>query len=171
MSVFLSNIGQEFFKISLVLVWCWSRKMTKEVFPPFYILGVCNAVISATRCLVELISGVIWSCSLGFSLHIHCVFSKHTAGPWTAGFHDAGPLTCVLSHSVVSDSVGPRGLWPPRLLCPWDSPGQNTGVGSPALLQGIFPTQGLNPGLPHCRRILCHLSQQGSPGPFWWVFH
>ena len=45
----------------------------------------------------------------------------------------------------------------------WDSPGQNTGVGSLSLLQGIFPTQGLNPGLLHCRRILYQLSHQGSP--------
>ena len=39
----------------------------------------------------------------------------------------------------------PHGLQPTRLLCPWDSPGQDTGVGCPALLQGVFPTQGLNP--------------------------
>ena len=44
----------------------------------------------------------------------------------------------------------------------WDSPGKNTGVGCHALLQGIFPTQGLSPGLPHCRQILYHLSHQGS---------
>ena len=55
-------------------------------------------------------------------------------------------------------------------LCPtlcnpssWNSPGQNTGVGSLSLLQGIIPTQGLNSGLPHCRRILYQLSYQGSP--------
>ena len=48
---------------------------------------------------------------------------------------------CVLSHSVVSDSAWPHGLWPTRLLCPWDSPGKNTGVGCHALLQGIFPNQ------------------------------
>ena len=46
---------------------------------------------------------------------------------------------------------------------PWNSPGQNTGVGSLCLLQGIFPTQGSNPGLPHCRRILYQLSHKGSP--------
>jgi len=40
-----------------------------------------------------------------------------------------------------------------------DSPGKNTGVGCHALFQGIFPTQGSNPGLPHCRQILYHLSQ------------
>ena len=43
---------------------------------------------------------------------------------------------------------------------PWNSPGQNTGVGSLSLLQEIFPTQGLNPGLPHSRRILYQLSHQ-----------
>ena len=46
---------------------------------------------------------------------------------------------------------------------PRNSPGQNTGVGSRFLLQGIFPTQGLNPGLLHYRRILYHLSHKGSP--------
>ena len=45
----------------------------------------------------------------------------------------------------------------------WNSPGQNTGVGSLSLLQGIFPTQGSNPGLPHYRRILYQLSLKGSP--------
>ena len=45
---------------------------------------------------------------------------------------------------------------------PWNSPGQNTGVGSHSLLQGIFPTQESNPGLPHCRWILYQLSYQGS---------
>ena len=44
-----------------------------------------------------------------------------------------------------------------------DSPGKNTGMGCHALLQGIFPTQGLNSGLPNCRQILYHLSHQGSP--------
>ena len=46
---------------------------------------------------------------------------------------------------------------------PWASPGQNIGVGNLFLLQGIFPTQGSNPGLPHCRRILHQLGYQGSP--------
>ena len=46
---------------------------------------------------------------------------------------------------------------------PWNAPGQNTGEGDPSLLQGILPTQGLNPGLPHCRWILYQLSHQGSP--------
>ena len=52
---------------------------------------------------------------------------------------------------------------PPRSSVHGESPGKNTGVGCHALLQGIFPTQGLNPGLPHCRQVLYHLSHQGSP--------
>ena len=62
------------------------------------------------------------------------------------------------SCSVVSDSLRPHGL---HSL--WNSLGQNTGVGSLSLLQGIFSTQGLNPGLPHCRWILYQLSHKGSP--------
>ena len=63
----------------------------------------------------------------------------------------------------MSNSLQPQGLQPARLLCPWDFPGKNTGVGCHFLLQGIFPTQGSNPGLPHCRQTLYCLSHQGSP--------
>jgi len=62
------------------------------------------------------------------------------------------------SHSVVSHSLGPHGLY-----TPWNSQGQNTGVRSLSLLQGIFPTQGSNPGLPYCRWILYQLKHKGSP--------
>ena len=71
-------------------------------------------------------------------------------------------IICV-SCSVMSDSLWPHGLQPTRLLCPWNSPGKSTGVGCQSLLQGIFLTQGSNPGLLHCRWILYHLSHQGSP--------
>ena len=54
-------------------------------------------------------------------------------------------------------------LWPHGPNSPRNSPGQNTGVGSCSLLQGIFPTQGLNQGLSHCRWILYQLSHEGSP--------
>ena len=57
----------------------------------------------------------------------------------------------------------PHGLYPARLLCPWDFPGKNTGVGCHFLLQGIFLTQGSNLGLLPCRQIVYHLSHQGSP--------
>ena len=52
-----------------------------------------------------------------------------------------------------------------------DSPGRNTGVGCHALLQGIFPTQGSNPGLLPCRQILYHLSREGSPRILVWVVY
>ena len=62
------------------------------------------------------------------------------------------------SCSVKSNSLQHHGLH-----SPWNSPGQNTGVGNLSLLQGIFPTQGSNPGLPHCRQILYQMSHKGSP--------
>ena len=77
------------------------------------------------------------------------------------------PLTvCPLQYAVPSGSVVSDFVtaWTAGhgLLCPWDSPGRNTGVGcSPP---GIFLTQGSNPGLLHCRRILYQLNHKGSPG-------
>ena len=62
------------------------------------------------------------------------------------------------SHSIVSDSLSPH-----ELYSPWNSPGQNTGVGSLSLLQGIFPTHGSNPGLLHFGRVLYQLRYKGSP--------
>ena len=70
------------------------------------------------------------------------------------------------SRSVVSNS-----LQPCELHSPWNSPGQNPGVGSLSLLQGIFPTHGSNPGLSHCRQILDQLSLKGSPRLLEWVAH
>ena len=62
-----------------------------------------------------------------------------------------------ISHSVVPRFLWLYGLGSTKLLCPWNFPGKNTGVGSHSLLQGISPTQGLNPDLLHCRQILYHL--------------
>ena len=58
----------------------------------------------------------------------------------------------------MSHYLQPHGLQAARLLCPWDFPGKNTGLGCHFLLQGILLTQGLNPGLLHCRQTLHHLS-------------
>ena len=68
------------------------------------------------------------------------------------------------SHSVMSDPLQPH-----ELYSPWNLLDQNTGVGSHSLLQGICPTQGSNPGLPHCRQILYKLSHRGSPRILEWV--
>ena len=90
-------------------------------------------------------------------------WQKLSRGDWP----EMAVLWLVLKHesesrSVVSDSLLPHGLY-----SPWNSPGQNTGVGSLSLLQGIFPAQGSNPGLPHCRQTLYHLSHQGIPSISW----
>ena len=93
------------------------------------------------------------------------LWCKHVEGKALPVVFTTDPLCLAhrsVSPSVVSDSLQPHGLQPSRLLCPWNSPGKNTGVGSQSLWQGIFPTQEWNPGLPHCRQILYHLSHQGS---------
>ena len=77
---------------------------------------------------------------------------------------DSYTLTESKSRSVVSNSLRPYGLY-----SPWNSPGQKTGVSSRSLLQGIFPTQGSNPGLPHCRWILEQLSHKGCSRRLQWV--
>ena len=64
---------------------------------------------------------------------------------------------CVLSGSVMADSLRPHGLQHARLLCPWNS---LSNMGSHSFLQGTFQTQGLHPGLPHCRWILHQLSHK-----------
>ena len=71
-------------------------------------------------------------------------------------------LFCVHSRSVMSDFLPPHGLQPTRLLCPWGFSRQEYWSGLPCPPPGIFPTQGLNPGLPHCRQMLYRLSHQGS---------
>ena len=67
----------------------------------------------------------------------------------------------------------PKDCSPPgsSVLSPWDFPGKDTGVGCHFLLQGIFSTQGSNPGFLHCRQILYRLSYRGSPLPLWWKSH
>ena len=74
------------------------------------------------------------------------------------------PSLILFLFSVMSNSLRPHGLYSPQ-----NSPDQNTGGGSLSLLQGIFPTQGSNPGLPYCRQILYQLSHQGSPRILEWV--
>ena len=75
----------------------------------------------------------------------------------------------VLSHSVMSNSCDFMDCGLPGTSGHGDSPGKNTGVGCHALLPRIFPTQGLNPDLLHCRPILYHLSYQGSTRILEWI--
>ena len=79
------------------------------------------------------------------------------------------------SRDIISDSESERcsvvsnSLQPHEVYSSWNSPGQNTWVGRLSLLQGIFPTQGSNPGFLHCRRILYQLSHKGNPRIMEWV--
>ena len=82
-----------------------------------------------------------------FEVIPHCSFNLHFS-------------ECLVTQS---DSFRPHGLQPAKFLVCGDSPGKNTGVGCHTLFQQIFPTQGSNPGLLHCRQILYCLSHQGSP--------
>ena len=69
----------------------------------------------------------------------------------------------VLVTQLCPTLCDPMDCSPPGSSVHGDSLGKNTGVGCHAVLQGIFPIQGSNPGLPHCRRILYHLSYEGIP--------
>ena len=75
----------------------------------------------------------------------------------------------MLRHSSQPSLCNTMDYSPPGSSVHGNSPGKNTGVGCHALLQGIFPTQGSNPGLPHWGQILDHLSHQGSPRILEWV--
>ena len=91
-----------------------------------------------------------------------CILCQIILSYWVANLLE-DPISSIYakwseSRSVVSDSLPPHWLY-----SSWNSLGQNTGVSRLSLLQGIFPTQGWNPGLPHCRRILYQLSHKGSP--------
>ena len=95
----------------------------------------------------------IYSLPFGLPSHSghHCVLSR---------------VRCILQYVLIETESENRSLvsnflWPHGLYNPWNSPGQNTGVSSLSFLQGIFPTQGSNSCLPHCRWILSRLSYQG----------
>ena len=93
-------------------------------------------------------------------LGLQCCVSFRCAAKWFS-YTCICVCLCVPSCSVVSDSLNPWAVTT-RLLCAWDSSGKSTGVGCHFLLQGIFPTQGLNSGLWHCMWIIYLLNHQGS---------
>ena len=98
-------------------------------------------------------------------LSIHCKIAKRNCKKCMKS----------VSHSVLSNSLQHHGLQPTRLLCPWNSPGKNTGVGCYFLLQGIFLTQGIKPRSPALQVVCCiagrlfiELSHQGRPKTHRW---
>ena len=97
-----------------------------------------------------------------------CIVHGFAKSPtWLSDFHlplIPGKESESVSRLVVSDSCDPMDYSPSGSSVHRDSPGKNTGMGCHCLLQGIFPTQGSNLGLLHCRQILYHLSHQESSG-------
>ena len=91
-----------------------------------------------------------------------CRFFMKKGNYWVYAF------LILMNTAHENGSVGSDSLWP-HGLSPWNSSGQNTWVGSFSVLQGIFWTQGSNPGLPNCRWILCQLSHKGRTRILKWV--
>ena len=111
-------------------------------------------------------------CSLtGFSVHgiFQARVLEYLLFPSPGVLPDPGikPGSTALQADTLPST--PPGKRPHGLYSPWNSPCQATGVGSLCFLQGIFPTQESNWGLPHCRRILYQLSHKGSPRILEWV--
>ena len=126
----------------------------------------CSGYVAKTKLENNLV------CLVGLNIKILCVLTIQSLEKllnFGAGMCKMFTCACMLSHSVVSGSWRPHGLQLPGSSVYGDSPDDNTGVGCQALLQGIFPIQGSNPGLLHGRQILYPLSHQGSPRTLEWV--
>ena len=128
----------------------WPHKITRR--------WVC--LREGRRMRVSCLTNLSWLDPFGFGLAFSqaLVQARIPASLLVSG---CVPAVCLVTQSCLT-------LWlcrlqPTRLLCPWDSPGKNTKVGSHSFLQGLFLIQGSNLGLLHCRWILYHLSYQGSP--------
>ena len=119
-------------------------------------LRIKNLPVRLEKLIINTLRTYFWICV--HVIMLLCTFYSLGRVVWT--FETLVSESC----SVMSDSLWPRGLY-----SPWNFPGHNVGVGSLSLLHRIFPTQGLNPGLPHCRQILYQLSHKGSPKIQEWV--
>ena len=125
----------------------WSEKITQDSLPSYCLRSSCwKAEVYFLRpCrLTGFLSPGEFHCWWPLSSH-PTVSSTTPCLNWlTEGLPPFLPIYVCQVASVMSDSLQIHGPEPTRLLCPWDSPGKNTGVGGHAFLQGIFPTQGLN---------------------------
>ena len=96
---------------------------------------------------------------IGICICSHLWYNQQISKPQAQSRKSESEICSVMSNS----------LWPHGICSPWNSLGQNPRVSSLFLPQGIFPTQGSNPGLPHFRQILYQLSHKGSPRILEWV--
>ena len=114
-----------------------------------------------TQCPFLSFCSHLWALKLQFSLEkTHLSFYTSPCDRYTF-FFSTSHFVCLVTQSCLT-VCNPMDCSPPGFSVHGDSPGKNAGVGCHALLQGIFPTQGSNPGLPHCRQIHYHLSHQGG---------
>ena len=125
-------------------------------FPQFLVIHTVKGFGIVNKAEIDVFSGTLllfwwssrcWQFDLWFLCQIRGVHFYSEFPAWVG------------VYSVVFDFLRPHGLQPFRFLCPWDSPGKNTGVSCHFLLQGIFLKQGSNLGVLYCRRILYRLSQ------------
>ena len=129
--------------------------------------SICHEVMELDAMIL-----VFWTLSFKpiFSLCLFNLYADYTM--WHAGLDEAqAGIKIARRHDEEVKSLSRAWLFATqwtvactKLPCPWDFLGKSTGVGCHFLLQGIFPTQGSNPDLPHCRQTLYHLSHQGSLG-------
>ena len=125
--------------------------------------------IANIKFIISFFLWLVWGFFVCFCLFCYVLLRCYFSPNWPIDLYNHNKVSKQISsesesRSVVSNSLPPHGLY-----SPWNSPGQNTGVGSLSLLQGIFPSQGSNPGLSHCRRILYQLSHKGSTWILEWV--
>ena len=163
-----SAMGLRYASINIVFLTNWKPQMTSDIKMHLQNLSTGDIFSSEGRTsLVERWNKSYWNgnplCSyvirvLGKSRRqyqwnrglVSKVFDHQSCPSWTDGYIEKVKW----SRSVVSDSLRPHGLSPTRFIHPWDFPGKSSGVSCQFLLQGIFPTQGLNLDLPHCRQTL-----------------
>ena len=132
---------------------------------PFISVFIEKSSVSVTVAPVKVICFLHWLMKWSFFL----LFQTFTVISGCCGLSGFMRLFVSMKSESEGRSVVSNFLWPHGLHCPWNSPGQNAGVGRLSLLQGIFPTQGLNPGLPHRRQILYQLSHKESPRIREWI--
>ena len=137
----------------------------EDVIPqsPFISVSIEKSSVSLTVAPVKVICFLHWLMKWSFFL----LFQTFTVISECCGLSGFMGLLLSMKSESEGRSVVSNFLWPHGLHCPWNSPGQNTGVGRLSLLQGIFPNQGSNPGLPHSMQILYQLSYKGSPVLKW----
>ena len=128
------------------------------VFHPSFVLS--NATLPTL--FSQLFNFLWWYSDFVSSLNVPCTFLLWDLCSCCFVFLEYLPSILYVVCLVAKTLCDPMDYSPPDSSVRGDSPGKNTGVGGRTLLQGIFPTQGSNPGLRHCRWIRYHLSHQGS---------